>query len=91
MSADKITRTIRLTPEINQRLIDLCEHIGTNPNAYLIAEIGKAISRDEVAFNAQKNNTSMYQDMLKPFLANVENAVNSAVKDQPDMFKDDEA
>lgn len=90
MSTEKITRTIRLTPEVNQRLVDLCEHIGTNPNAYLISEIGKAVSRDEVAFNAQKNNTSIYQDQLIPFIQNIEKQISLAAQDQPDMLKDDE-
>lgn len=60
MSSEKITRTIRLTPEVNQRLVDLCEHLGTNPNAYLISEIGKAVSRDEIAFRAQKSQADLF-------------------------------
>lgn len=60
MERDKITRTVRLTPEVNQRLVELCEHLGTNPNAYLISEIGKAVSRDEIAFRAQKNQAEIF-------------------------------
>lgn len=50
MSAEtaRIGRTVRLTPDINSRLLVLCEHLGTNPNAYLVTEIGKAVSRDEI-------------------------------------------
>ncbi len=52
----KKSRTIRLNEDLDNRLTALCEHIGTNPNAYLVAEIGKAISRDEVALlNVQGN------------------------------------
>jgi len=65
MSIEKITRTIRLTPEVNQRLVELCEHLGTNPNAYLISEIGKAVSRDEIAFRAQKSQNDLFATMAK--------------------------
>lgn len=60
----KYTRTIRLTTDVNDRLIALCEHLGTNPNSYLVNEIGKAISRDELAFKAQKNTNAMMDSFL---------------------------
>lgn len=56
MSSDlKKTRTIRLDSDIDDRLVGLCKHIGTNPNAYLIAEIGKAVSRDEISLRVIDN------------------------------------
>lgn len=58
MSSDsKKTRTVRLDSSVDARLVELCKHIGTNPNAYLIAEIGKAISRDEVSLRAVQQST----------------------------------
>ena len=90
MERDKITRTVRLTPDINQRLIELCEHIGTNPNAYLISEIGKAISRDEVAFRSQKNSADLYSLMI-PLMKEAQDNFRKATEEQADMFKDDEA
>lgn len=60
----RIGRTIRLTPEVNDRLIVLCEHLGTNPNAYLVSEIGKAISRDELSFRVGRQ-TADFLDFLK--------------------------
>ncbi len=62
MSDEKrVGRTVRLTADINQRLIELCEHLGTNPNAYLVNEIGKAIARDEVAFRATRQTQGMME------------------------------
>jgi hypothetical protein len=55
----RVGRTIRLTPEVNERLIVLCDHLGTNPNAYLVAEIGKAISRDELSFRVGLHTAEM--------------------------------
>jgi len=59
MSTEKITRTVRLTPEVDSRLQALAKHLGTNVNAYLISEIGKCVSRDELAFIAARNSTDM--------------------------------
>jgi len=50
----KASRTVRLTQDLNNRLVALCTHLGTNPNSYLVSEIGKCISRDEIAFSVKK-------------------------------------
>jgi hypothetical protein len=60
----KKSRTVRLTPELDSRLLALCDHLGTNPNAYLVTEIGKAISRDEVAFKAVQGSSDTQAQML---------------------------
>ena len=52
---DKVSRTVKLNEDLNQRLLDLCDHLGVNPNAYLLNEIGKCISRDEVSYLSTKN------------------------------------
>lgn len=53
-STPKVNKSIKITADLNNRLNALCEHLGVNPNAYLLNEVGKAISRDEVAFMATK-------------------------------------
>lgn len=62
MSDDRsrVGRTIRLTSAMNDRLVALCDHLGTNPNAYLVNEIGKAISRDEVHFKVAQQSEDMF-------------------------------
>lgn len=63
----KVGRTVKLEHDMNERLIELCEHLGVNPNAYLLNEIGKSISRDEVAYKATQhasNMGSIIQDMI---------------------------
>lgn len=65
MSEDpqKIGRTIRLTSDMNQRLLDLCSHIGTNPNAYMVTEIGKCVARDEVSLYAKTRTRELFDVM----------------------------
>lgn len=63
--AQKISRSLKLDSKINDRLIALCEHLGVNPNAYLLNEVGKAISRDEVAFVVANNSKSSMDSMLE--------------------------
>ena len=59
MSESKVGRTVRLEPDMNERLVALCEHLGVNVNAYLVGEIGKAVSRDEVAYKASQHTSDM--------------------------------
>lgn len=68
----KVGRTINLESHMNDRLIELCAHLGVNPNAYLLNEIGKAISRDELSYKAaqqtqqmQDQFTSLFMEMLQ--------------------------
>ena len=63
MSTEKHARTIRLTPDIYDRLNALCDHLGVTPNAYIIQAIGKAISQDEMAFKIQQNQNDMFSKL----------------------------
>jgi hypothetical protein len=56
----KVGRTVRLTSGVNQRLLDLCEHLGVTPNAYLVAEVGKAVARDEISLMVKGQTDSMF-------------------------------
>ena len=73
--SDKIGRTVRLEPNVNERLIALCDHLGVNVNAYLVGEIGKAISRDEVSFRVADHSESS-KEMLNEFFNEVVKQVN---------------
>lgn len=50
-----------LTPEVEDKLLKLCDQLGVNPHAYLLNEVGKAVNRDYLAFQVccQQN---MFQD-----------------------------
>ena len=50
-----ITRTIRLTPEVLARLNAVCDHLGVTVSAYMTAEIGRAVARDEVSLQAKRS------------------------------------
>lgn len=59
----KIGRSIRLTPEINQRLLELCAHLGTTPNAYLVSEIGKCVARDELTYQIKNQAADLFEKL----------------------------
>lgn len=63
-SVKKKGRTIRLTPEVDSRLVALCAHLGVNPNSYMLAEVGKAVARDEVSY-ASKMRMNSVMDSLE--------------------------
>lgn len=90
-SMEKITKTIRLNHDVYQRLVSLCDHLGTNPNAYLISEIGKCISRDELTFRATKNNADLHS-LLMPILQGIVEAENGDKgEEQTDLFENGES
>lgn len=47
---EKVARSLKLEPNLNDRIVALCAHLGVNVNAYVLNEIGKAVSRDEITF-----------------------------------------
>jgi hypothetical protein len=63
---DKKTRTVRLTHSMNARLEALCEHLGTNVNAFLITKIGEIVSTSEITFKSQQSQNAMV-DILAQF------------------------
>lgn len=62
-SVKKKGRTIRLTPDMDIRLVALCAHLGVNPNSYMIAEVGKAVARDEVSFTSKERVNAVMNDL----------------------------
>lgn len=64
----KVGRTINLESDVNDRLIALCIHLGVNPNAYLLNEIGKAISRDELTYKAAQQTQNMQDQFSNLFM-----------------------
>ena len=58
---DKKTRSVRLTLEVDARLRAICDHLGTNPNAYLINKIGEAISASEQKYFSKANEQGMFE------------------------------
>lgn len=61
----KVGRTVKLESDINDRLLSLCEHLGVNPNSYLINKIGEAISKDEVSYIASRNVANQNNELSK--------------------------
>ena len=41
----KITRSVRLDPELDDQLVLVCKTLGVNPNAYLRQVVGEAINK----------------------------------------------
>lgn len=77
-SRNTVVKTIRLTQDIVDRLNVLCDHLGVTPGAYIVGEVGKAISRDEVALCA-KQTTDKSSLLLEEFLRDM---ALEAAKDQ---------
>lgn len=73
----KYQRTIRLTHEMAARLQAVCDHLGVNIGAYITAEIGRAVSRDEVSLSVKNTQT----DALSMLAKVIEEAAKEEAKD----------
>jgi predicted DNA-binding protein len=73
----KYQRTIRLTHEMAARLQAVCDHLGVNIGAYITAEIGRAVSRDEVSLSVKNTQT----DALSMLARVIEEASKEEAKD----------
>lgn len=60
----KVARSLKLEANLDARLVALCAHLGVNPNAYLLNEVGKAVSRDELAFVVANNSKDSMNEMV---------------------------
>lgn len=72
----KYQRTIRLTHDMAARLQAVCDHLGVNIGAYITAEIGRAVSRDEVSLSVKNTQT----DALSMLAKVIEEAAKDAEK-----------
>ena len=81
----KVGRTVKLEHEMNNRLIALCEHLGVNPNAYLLNEIGKAVSRDEVAYKASKQTADM-TNLLEALFSETKEQIDEAIDEAKEQI-----
>jgi hypothetical protein len=81
---EKIGRTVKLNKSMNDRLVALCEHIGVNVNSYLLNEIGKSVSRDELAYLASKNVTKSNSAVsnMNDGLVEIMNSVKGMIDDK---------
>ena len=60
----KKPRSLSLTPEVEDKLLKLCDQLGVNPHAYLLNEVGKAVNRDYLAFQVAERQQNMFQDFF---------------------------
>lgn len=66
---EKVARSLKLEAHLNDRLVALCAHLGVNPNAYLLNEVGKAVSRDELAFVVANNSKDSMNEMVSTVMS----------------------
>lgn len=64
MATEKKARSISLDVTVEAKLVALCTHLGVNPHAYLLNEIGKCVTRDYLAFQVAADNQKSLNDLF---------------------------
>ncbi len=69
----KRPRSLALSPDLEERLLRLCEQLGVNPHAYLVNEVGKCVNRDYLQFqvaNSQKVALEEFMGKMETIMLN---------------------
>ncbi|EKO3583999.1 hypothetical protein M3914_003556 [Vibrio metschnikovii] len=64
---NKVSRSFRLEPHVDEKLLKLTQMLGVSIHAYIVTEIGKAINRDYLAFQLQDTQKDALDQMVKLF------------------------
>lgn len=92
MATEKKARSISLDISVEAKLVALCSHLGVNPHAYLLNEIGKCVNRDymgfQVAANQQASMDAMVNHVVLALKDSMKDSINSdVVADVPARIK----
>lgn len=80
----RVSRSIRVTTVVNDRLTAVCDHMGVTVSSYIIACVGRAVSEDEKNFNLSKTNESVQAGMGSMIeLMNNLPSLSGALRDLP--------
>ncbi|MBM7457297.1 putative DNA-binding protein [Oceanisphaera litoralis] len=66
---DKITRTVRLDVEVDERLQVVCKRLGVTLNSFLIGAIGEAIVRHESQMRIESGVMDVIRDAIGSMVA----------------------
>lgn len=66
-SNGKVKRGVSLTEKTNADLEELCAHLGVNMHSYMVNELAKAIQRDRLALQINKNQKDAFDSMGEIF------------------------
>lgn len=64
---NKVSRSFRLEPHVDEKLLKLTQMLGVSIHAYIVTELGKAINRDYLAFQLQDTQKDALDQMVKLF------------------------
>lgn len=88
MATEKKARSISLDISVETKLVALCTHLGVNPHAYLLNEIGKCVNRDYMSFQVAANQQASMDTMVKHALMAIKEQMNAdVVADIPAQIK----
>ncbi|EOX4193276.1 hypothetical protein ACPF37_003594 [Vibrio cholerae] len=75
---NKVSRSFRLEPHIDEKLLKLTNMLGVSIHAYIVTELGKAINRDYLAFQLQDTQRDALEQMVKMFGSSVSHGASDS-------------
>lgn len=88
MATAKKARSISLDISVETKLVALCSHLGVNPHAYLLNEIGKCVNRDYMGFQVAANQQASMDSLISQAVLAIKEGINAdVVSDVPARIK----
>ena len=78
IKADKVVKTIKLTPSVIEKLDIVTDELGVNVHAYLCHVVGAAVQKDYLAFHAKLVAEQQADRMVEIY----ESALNSHIAEE---------
>lgn len=75
---NKVSRSFRLEPHVDEKLLKLTQMLGVSIHAYIVTELGKAINRDYLAFQLQDTQKDALDQMVKMFGSSVSHGASDS-------------
>ena len=75
---NKVSRSFRLEPHVDEKLLKLTNMLGVSIHAYIVTELGKAINRDYLAFQLQDTQRDALEQMVKMFGSSVSHGASDS-------------
>lgn len=79
MATEKKARSISLDISVEAKLVALCSHLGVNPHAYLLNEIGKCVNRDYMGFQVAANQQASMDTLISQAVLAIKEGMNADV------------
>ena len=88
---EKIARTIRLDPEVDERLQAVCKRLGVTMNSFLISAVGECIVKHEAQMRIESGVVDVMREAISAMLSAASVSPEQALQLQAEIEEESKA